>query len=139
MLGWLRDAVERFQDRGSLGRRGERGAARYLEARGLRIIGRNVRHGSTEIDLVATEGSTLVFVEVKSRTLDPQSEVTGLERLDSKKRRVLRRACLLYRKRYGRDVESYRLDAVTVEFAKKGTRRNLHDVRWYPAIVGLDT
>ena len=139
MLGWLRDALGRLQDGDNLGRRGERVAAKYLEARGLRIIGRNVRQGSTEIDLVATEGSTVVFVEVKSRTRDPHSEVTGLERLDSQKRRVLRRACLLCRKRYGRDVESYRLDAVTVEFVRKGRRRKIHDVRWYPAILDLDT
>jgi putative endonuclease len=138
MLDWLREALKCFQDRSNLGRRGERIAAKYLEARGLRIIGRNVRHGSTEIDLVATEDSTVVFVEVKSRTHGPGSEVTGLERLDSKKRRALRRACLLYRKRHCQDVESYRLDAVTVEFVKKGTRRTPREIRWYPAILDLD-
>ena len=46
---------------------GESTAAAHLEARGLRIIDRNyhVRYG--EIDLIAEEGDTLVFVEVKAR------------------------------------------------------------------------
>lgn len=56
----------RTKDR--LGRRGEAIAARYLEDAGLRIIDRNWRCTVGEIDLVAIEGSTLVVVEVKTRS-----------------------------------------------------------------------
>lgn len=49
------------------GRDGEEAAARFLEARGLAVVARNVRAGGGEIDLVAAEGATLVFVEVKWR------------------------------------------------------------------------
>jgi putative endonuclease len=43
-------------------------AARYLEAQGLAIVDRNWRCRAGEIDLVAREGATLVFVEVRLRT-----------------------------------------------------------------------
>jgi putative endonuclease len=43
-------------------------AARFLEARGLAIVDRNWRCRAGEIDLVARDGATLVFVEVRLRT-----------------------------------------------------------------------
>ncbi|MGB0620994.1 MAG: YraN family protein [Myxococcota bacterium] len=50
-----------------LGREGEERAARHLEARGYQIVGRNVRAGRVEIDLIARAAGVLVFVEVKTR------------------------------------------------------------------------
>ena len=50
-----------------VGNRGEELAAAFLERNGLRIVERNFRCKGGEIDIVAKEGSTLVFVEVKSR------------------------------------------------------------------------
>ena len=50
------------------GKAAEAAAARYLEALGFRIVRRNLRGPGAEIDLVAWEGETLVFVEVKARS-----------------------------------------------------------------------
>jgi putative endonuclease len=50
----------------SVGRDGESRAATYLEASGLKIIARNVRSRCGEVDLVALEDQTVVFVEVKT-------------------------------------------------------------------------
>jgi len=52
------------------GQRGEDEACRYLRARGYEIVERNYRTGQGEIDIVAREGETLVFVEVKTRSED---------------------------------------------------------------------
>lgn len=52
----------------SLGRWGEDAAARYLAERGYEILARNVRTAYGELDLVARQGSQLVFVEVKARS-----------------------------------------------------------------------
>ncbi len=52
----------------TLGRWGEETAARYLTARGYRILERNLRTPYGEIDLLARQGGQLVFVEVKTRT-----------------------------------------------------------------------
>ncbi|RMH44793.1 MAG: YraN family protein [Deltaproteobacteria bacterium] len=49
------------------GRAAERVAVRYLRRKGLRIVARNVRLPSGEIDIVARDGDTLVFVEVRCR------------------------------------------------------------------------
>ena len=49
------------------GRIGEAQAERFLKKAGLKMIARNVRVGSDEIDLVAQQGDTLVFAEVKTR------------------------------------------------------------------------
>lgn len=53
--------------RKTLGNAGERLAARYLEEHGLRIIDRQWRGKSGEVDLVALDGEILVIVEVKTR------------------------------------------------------------------------
>ena len=45
----------------------EERAARFLAARGLEIVARNFRARLGELDLVAREGATLVFVEVRYR------------------------------------------------------------------------
>jgi putative endonuclease len=50
------------------GARAEALAARYLESQGLVVIARNVRSRFGEIDLVARERDTLVFVEVRLRS-----------------------------------------------------------------------
>ena len=51
----------------TLGTEGESRAAQYLTRRGYRIAARNVRAGGVEIDLVATRGRLVAFVEVKTR------------------------------------------------------------------------
>jgi putative endonuclease len=53
--------------RRTAGRAAEATAARHLESLGMTIVGRNVRAGRGEIDLVARDGATLVFVEVRFR------------------------------------------------------------------------
>jgi putative endonuclease len=49
------------------GARGESLAAAWLDLAGLQVIGRNVRLGGVEVDLVARDGDTHVVVEVKLR------------------------------------------------------------------------
>lgn len=52
----------------TLGRRGEAAAARYLEFVGYEILERNWVCPAGEADIIARQGETLVFVEVKTRT-----------------------------------------------------------------------
>ncbi|WP_420368012.1 YraN family protein [Curtobacterium sp. L1-20] len=53
---------------GSLGRFGEDRAAEWLTERGFRVVERNWRCARGEIDIVAWQSCTLVFVEVKTRS-----------------------------------------------------------------------
>ncbi|MCL2191210.1 MAG: YraN family protein [Treponema sp.] len=52
--------------RPSLGKEGEDRAAGFLEEAGMGVIARNFRWSRGEIDIVALDGETLVFVEVKA-------------------------------------------------------------------------
>lgn len=105
-----------------LGRRGEELAAAYLQQAGYRIVaanfsvpvGRN-RVGvviNVEIDLVAYEGETLCFIEVKSRASDwfapPEANV------DRRKQRQIARAARAYRRMFDLGGAPYRYDVITV-------------------------
>jgi|SRR3989344_6852262 len=64
----------------SLGKRGEDIAEKFLQDRGFKILDRNFQNKFGEIDLVAVDEDTLVFVEVKTRYSDkfgkPEEAVT---------------------------------------------------------------
>jgi putative endonuclease len=81
-------------DRIALGRRGERIAERHLRRRGYRILERNFRAAGAEIDLVALDGETLVFVEVKTRRTTHSG--APAEAINRRKQNQLRRAAELY-------------------------------------------
>lgn len=62
------DATPHARRRAGAGARCEEAAARFLEANGLTIVGRNFRTRRGEIDLIARDGEMLVFVEVRLRS-----------------------------------------------------------------------
>jgi putative endonuclease len=106
-------------DRKELGMRGEDEATRLLKNKGYKILDRNYRCRFGEIDIVAREGDTIAFVEVKTRG----SEDFGSpkEALDTRKRRHITRASMDYLNRHRRSGDAHiRFDVVTVE--KKGDR-----------------
>jgi putative endonuclease len=75
--------------RHTAGRRGEELAAAHLERLGFEVLARNHRTRFGELDLVAYDGETLVFAEVKTRrsgTRDPWENLHG--RKQSKVRRM---------------------------------------------------
>ena len=93
---------------------GEGVAATTLEAEGYRILGRRVRVGRDELDLVATHGRDgprqLVFVEVKTRASDAFGG--GRAAVDQRKRHALCRAAARYLRRMPRT--PFRFDVVDV-------------------------
>jgi len=105
-----------------LGRRGERAAARYLRRLGYRILVHSDRSKPGEIDLVAVDGRTVVFVEVKTRN----SDETGhpFEAVDDEKQRRLTRLALAYLKRHHLMEYPARFDVVSVVWPA-GRRRPL--------------
>lgn len=98
--------------RRTLGERGEDVAARYLRRRGFRIVGRGVRTGIGELDLVAVEGRTVVFVEVKTRHSDEQGHPA--EAVDLAKQRKLTLLATAYLKRHRLLNHAARFDVIAV-------------------------
>jgi putative endonuclease len=81
-----------------LGLLGERAAEKFLRRKGYKIVARHLRLRSGELDLVAIDGRTIVFVEVKTRRT--QQFGRPAESVDIKKQRRLTRAGLSYLKRH---------------------------------------
>ena len=75
-------------NRAARGRAGEEAAAALLEAHGYRIVARNVRLPGGEIDIIARDGDTVVFVEVKARASAAYGSAVGA--VDARKRKTLR-------------------------------------------------
>ena len=95
----------------TLGDRGENAAARYLRNQGYRIIVRNFRCELGEIDIVARDGNTLVFVEVKTRAYD---EPTPEDQVNDFKQHQITTAGRFYLSRYGTPQPPARFDVVAV-------------------------
>ena len=75
--------------RHAAGQQGEELAAQHFERLGFEVLARNHRTRFGELDLVAYDGSTLVFVEVKTRRSDGREPWESLhDRKQSKVRRM---------------------------------------------------
>lgn len=107
-LPWRRDPPTRAE----LGRRAERAAARYLQRRGLRLTAQNYRTRVGEIDLIMTDGSELVFIEVRYRSRADFGD--GAASVDLKKQQRLARAARHYLMRWSSDETPCRFDVVSV-------------------------
>jgi len=105
--------------RRSLGITGENIAADYLQKKGLRIIERNFRCRLGEIDIIAKQGSYLVFVEVRTRSSAscglPQESITTAK---INKLRRLAQVYMINKSLYNVDV---RFDVVAVYRAGETT------------------
>lgn len=75
-----------LMEKQAVGQMGEELAVQYLERRGWEIVGRNIRHGRGEVDIIASKGPILTFVEVKCRRDDgmghPMEAITRSKRLE---------------------------------------------------------
>jgi len=96
----------------SVGRKGENVAVRYLKKRGYKILEQNYRTQSGEIDIIAKEKKTLVFVEVKTRRSrsygSPKFAVTP------RKQRSISKAALYYLKLTNQSDAGARFDVVSI-------------------------
>ena len=114
--------------RRDLGQQGESIAARLLEQNGYRIVaanftvpvGRNSRGAQVtgEIDLIALDGETLCFVEVKTRRSDEYLAPTA--NVDLRKQRQVTRTAKVYRRIFNIWQWEYRYDVVSVVIPHDG-------------------
>jgi putative endonuclease len=104
--------------RRQLGNAGEELAARALGARGMQIIARQFRCQSGEIDLIAHDGPTLVFVEVKTRRGNRYG--TPAEAVTARKQQKLIASAEVYLQMHALEDVDWRIDVVTVEMDTAG-------------------
>jgi len=97
----------------AVGKAGEEVAIQYLRQQGYQVLERNYRCRFGEIDLIARDGSTLAFIEVKTRrsqTFGPAAAAVTLA-----KQRHLVKASQVYLTRTHKVYELCRFDVVTIE------------------------
>lgn len=111
MLQWFQNLFKKSPPRDALGDRGENVAARYLRNQGYKIIARNFRCAIGEIDIIARDGESLVFVEVKTRSYD---EPTPEEQVNNAKQHQITKAAKFYMGRYGVPQPPARFDVVAI-------------------------
>jgi putative endonuclease len=103
-------------DRKELGARAEDAAAAFLKRKGMRILGRNLRMRRGEVDCVALDGKTLVFVEVKA--LRGPVDTYPEEKVTTAKQRRLARLALAYMKKNRITDTHVRFDVVAVTYGE---------------------
>lgn len=110
-----------------LGQQGERAAEKFLRKRGFRIVARGERDRLGELDLVAVEQRTVVFVEVKTRA--SQERGHPAEAVDREKQRRLTRAALTFLKRHDLLECPARFDIVAVTWPTSAKRPTIEHFR----------
>lgn len=108
----------------AVGAYGERVAARHLQEAGLVVLARNWRCRDGEIDIVARDGDTLVFCEVKTRRSDAYG--TPAESLVAAKVARLRRLAGRWIAASGVHSPAVRFDVVSVRPQRSGRARIEH-------------
>jgi putative endonuclease len=106
--------LSRLLKRDVTGEPGETLACEHLQKKGFKILDRNYRCRSGEVDLVARDGVATVFVEVKERHGNSHGE--GYEAVTFGKRKRLIRAARLYAASLGLAETSIRFDVVSVDW-----------------------
>ena len=98
------------------GNLGEDLACEYLKRNDYKILGRNFRIRGGEVDIVAEDGVTLVFVEVKTRYSHEFGD--PLEAITPWKIKALLKTALFYIEDKNLGDISYRIDVVSVDYSQ---------------------
>jgi putative endonuclease len=114
------DSAPHARARGSAA---EDDAVRWLAGQGYEIVERNATTAAGEIDVVARDGETLCFIEIKARASDDYGP--AIEAVDRRKQRRLARAAALYLALRDRDEVLCRFDVLGMDRAADGWRYTL--------------
>jgi putative endonuclease len=107
----------------ALGTEGEDLAVHFLKKKGYKIIARNYKTVIGEIDVIAKDGNTTVFIEVKTRTND--SFGYPFEAVNSNKRKKMKNLALFYLKRQQKELP-VRFDVISIFCLNNGEREIDH-------------
>lgn len=108
-----------------LGSEGEDLAVRFLQKKGYRIVARNYKTPVGEIDIIARDGDTTVFIEVKTRT--DISFGYPYEAVNKRKRQKLKNLALLYLKRQGKE-SPVRFDVLSI-FCMDNGKKDIEHIK----------
>ena len=102
---------------------GEDAACRFLESRKITVLKRNYHERGGEIDIIAKDGDTIAFIEVKTRASRAYGEPS--EFVDFRKREKIIKTALGY---LGSDDVNMRFDVIEVMYAKRGEALSVTEI-----------
>lgn|SRR5690606_19167040 len=102
----------------SLGQRGEQLALAHLHKQGYEILSTNWRCAHGELDIVARQNETIVFVEVRTRYTD--STDAAFESVNPRKQEKLAALAHLYLEAHDLEAASWRIDVIAVAIPRSG-------------------
>jgi len=117
-----------------LGNYGELRARLYLHRRGYVLVGRNIKLGRNEIDIIAHKKNLLVFVEVKTRA---EGKGNPFDAIDEKKQIALSRAASRYIERHTARLKYQRIRVIRFDCIAVVTRRLRANITHYENIITL--
>jgi len=139
-MRWLANLTEplwiALDRRLPLGRRGENAAARHLQRLGYTIVARGARDPVGELDIVAVDRRTVVFVEVKTRATHQAGHPA--EAVDEHKQRRMTRLALAYLKRHDLLECRARFDIVAVTWPDGDKRPTIEHFKDAFEAIGVD-
>lgn len=107
----------------AIGNKGEELAVKFLRQKGYLIVERNFKTKFGEIDIIAKDNNTIVFVEVKARTNTHFGY--PFEAVNEKKRIKLKNLALIFMKKYNKEFP-IRFDIVSILFMSDGNKKIEH-------------
>ncbi len=108
------------------GLRGEQLACDFLNKKGYKLVERNFRCPSGEVDIIAQQGNTLVFVEV--RTKKGHNFGSPEESITPTKMEHLRNTAAYYRQNHDSFPESWRIDVIAIEMNSRGQVERIEQI-----------
>ena len=113
---------------------GETRAALYVRRQGMRLLARRYRAAHGEVDLIAQDQGTLVFIEVKARKASGKNGTASEAVGTAKQKRICRCAdYYMYRKEIAPDSRCIRFDVVAITIRTKESMKENEDpyeIRW---------
>jgi putative endonuclease len=130
----IREWVARRFPKKSLGDRGEDAAAKFLKRQGFHILARGLDSPLGELDIVAADGRTVVFVEVKTRRSDDAGRPS--EAIDQRKEQRMTQAALAYLKSNRLLNYSARFDVVAITWPDDASKPTIEHFKNAFSAVG---
>lgn len=127
MWAWLSKFFPRTNAVDRLGDRGECATAKFLKSQGFRILERQYRGHFGELDIIAIDGDTVVFVEVKTRSTTTAGDPT--EAVDLSKQRKITKSALAYLKQKAWLDRRCRFDVVAILWDDGGEKNVIKHYR----------
>ena len=114
-----------------LGRIGEKAAARFLVSEGMEILFRDLKLDAAQIDLIARDGETFVFAEVKTRTFRAHIDYSVAKMLSPQQMDRILNAVSEFRKTYHTEHFPVRCDFIEVQMGRFFPIKIIRHENWF--------